>query len=136
VRPGTPAVLGLDLTLLPQRLAVCRLEAADDVPTWALAGAFFSVTRTSGHFSVVCLEADVPAGVRAEIGFRAFEVAGPLDFSLVGILSSMLEPLARAGIPVLAVSTYDTDDVLVRETDVVSAAAALRGAGHRVVGLR
>jgi hypothetical protein len=124
----------LTLGLLAQRLAVCRLEAGEDLPAWALAGDFFSITRTGGELSIVCPEEAVPPGARAQIGFRALGVAGPLDFALTGILTSLLDPLAEAAIPVFAISTYDTDYVLVRERDLDRAVAALGGAGHRVSG--
>jgi hypothetical protein len=121
-----------DLMVLPDRLSVCRLDAGDVPPSWALASPFFSITRTSEELSVVCLEASVPEGNRAETGFRALAVEGPLDFSLTGVLSSLLDPLARAGISVFAISTFDTDYVLVRERELAPAIAALREAGHRI----
>lgn len=125
---------GRPLALAPARLAVCRLSAGDPAPDWALASAFFSITRTGEELSIVCPEASVPPGVRAEVGFRALGVEGRLDFALTGILSSLLDPLAEAGIPVFAISTFDTDFVLVREKDLDRAVAALRGCGHRVSG--
>jgi hypothetical protein len=124
----------LALALVPARLAVCRLGAWDDPPAWALASPFFSVTRTGGELSIVCPEAAVPPGVPAEVGFRALGVEGRLDFALTGILSSLLDPLAEAEISVFALSTYDTDFVLVRERDLDRAVAALRDSGHRVSG--
>ena len=126
----------LELTLLPRRLSVCRLDRGAPLPSWAFSGPFFSVTRTAGELSIVCDQTSVPPGVPAEDGLRAFEVAGPLDFSLTGILSSLLEPLALAGIPVFAISTHDTDYVLVRERDLPKAAAALRQKGYGVSGDR
>ena len=122
----------LTLRLLPGRLAVSRLGAGEDPPAWALADAFFSITRTGEELSIVCAEASVPAGVRAEIGFRALSVEGTLDFALTGILSRLLDPLAEVRISVFAISTYDTDFVLVREADLDRAVAALRGSGHRI----
>ena len=125
------------LTLLPDRLAVCRLEPEAPVPGWALSGAFSSVTRTPGELSVVCSEADLPArqsprpaaaaaaDLRVERGFRAFRVEGPLDFALAGVLAGLLAPLARAGIPVFALSTFDTDYLLVRGAQAEEAARAL-----------
>jgi hypothetical protein len=82
--------------------------------------------------SIVCGEACVPDEARAERGFRAFQVAGPLEFSLTGVLSSLLDPLAGASIPVFVLSTYDTDYVLVREADRRRSLVALRQAGHRI----
>ena len=122
----------LDLEVLPERLAVCRLSPGEKVPSWAFESRFFSVTRTERELSIVCGEASVPSGTAAERGFRALEVQGPLDFSLTGILASLLDPLAEAGISVFALSTYDTDYVLVRQEALSRAVAALRGASHRV----
>lgn len=122
----------LDLTLLPERFAVCRLDAAEELPLWALGSPMSSITRTARELSIVCREAAVPPGVRAERGFRVLELSGPLDFALTGILTSLLDPLAEAGVSVFAISTYDTDYVLVREESFPRAVHALREAGHRI----
>lgn len=116
----------LTLTLLSETLAVCRLEPDDPVPSWADGPGFASVTRTDDELSVVCPERRVPDDVRAEGGWRAFRVEGPLDFSMVGILASLTGPLAAAGIPVFAVSTFDTDYLLVSSADVAGAVQVLR----------
>lgn len=121
----------LRLTLLGIPLAVCRIPHHEPVPDWAGDGdGFLSVTRTEREHSLVCAERLVPPGVVAERGWRAFEVQGPLDFGLTGVLASISGALADAGIPVFVVSTYDTDYVLVREGDVDGAVGALRGTGH------
>lgn len=117
------------LALLPQRLAVCRLAPDAPIPQWA-SGSFVAITRTPRELSIVCDESAVPDGVRRATGFRAFEVAGPLDFSEVGVLASLAQPLADAGVSLFAISTFDTDYVLVREADVDRAAKALAAAGH------
>ena len=123
----------LDLKLMDVQLAVCRLEPAGDLPAWALdAGSFSSVTRTAGECSVVCSEDVVPPGVQCERGWRIFQVAGPLDFGLTGILASIAGPLADAGVSVFALSTYDTDYVMVKAQTVDQATRALETAGHRV----
>ena len=122
----------LTLLLLDGRFAVCRLAAADEVPAWAGDGTFTSVTRTRDELSVVCAEAAVPEGIRSEGGWRVFRMEGPLDFGMTGILASVAVPLAGAGVSIFAVSTFDTDYVLVKEGEVPRAIAALRVAGHRV----
>ena len=114
----------LTLLLLPGPYAVCRLPPDAPTPDWAY-GEFVSVTRTAEELSVVCEERGVPESVQCERGWRCFKVQGPLDFSLVGVLASLLAPLAEAGIPVFTVSTYDTDYILVREGDVERAAEAM-----------
>lgn len=122
--------MNLRLSILPERLAVCRLAASDAVPAWAASGSFSSVTRTPAELSIVCAEAAVPGSVGRESGFRAYVVAGPLDFGLTGVIASLTEPLARAGVPVFVVSTFDTDYLLVREERLEEASAVLRRAGH------
>jgi hypothetical protein len=121
---------GLDLELLPGSLAVCRLDPGAALPPWALEGAFATVSRTTAELSVICAAGSVPPGIRAEGPFRALRVRGVLDFALVGILARLTGPLAAAGVPLLAVSTFETDYVLVRSEDLDRARAALGEAGH------
>ena len=116
-----------ELRLLAGRYAVCRLAADADVPA-----AFFSVTRTADELSLVCAEQQAPEEARCERGWRIFQVAGPLEFSLTGVLAAIAAPLADAGVSIFAISTFDTDYVLVKEDDVAKAVEALRAAGHRV----
>lgn len=121
----------MKMTLYESRFAICRLDPHDPIPAW-VDGALLSITRTPRELSILCAESAVPAGVRAETGFRAMEVLGPLDFSAVGILASLAAPLAEAGISILAVATFDTDVVLVREGDLERAVAALGAVGWGV----
>jgi uncharacterized protein len=122
----------LTLTVLEGRLSVCRLDAGAEIPAWAIGDSFFSVTRTEDELSVVCLEGDVPEGVPQEQGWRAMKLEGPFELSMVGVLSSVTTPLAGTGVSIFAVSTFDTDYVLVREEQLDLAADALRGHGHEV----
>jgi len=124
----------LELTVLPDRLGVSRLDAREALPSWALESPFFSITRTGRELSLVSGETDIPPDLRARTGFRALEVSGPLDFALTGILFSLLEPLAEARIPVFVISTHDTDYVLVRDADLERSVRTLRQAGHRIAG--
>ena len=124
--------VALRLSVLDDRFAVCRLEPGSEVPGWATEAGFFSITRTPDELSVVCPEPFVPAGTVCERGWRALGIEGPLDFSLVGILSAITEPLAEAGISFFAVSTYDTDYVLVREDTLEHGISTLHQAGHEV----
>lgn len=118
--------------MLDGGLAVCRLGPEEPVPPWATARAFWSVTRTARELSIVCEEALAPASVRAERGFRAIVIEGPLDFSWIGILASLAGPLAEGGVSMLALSTYDTDYLLVREESLGRARDVLAAAGHEV----
>ena|SRR5579884_1113467 len=112
--------------------AVCRLGSNDAIPAWATAGHFFSITRTADELSVVCRHDVVPEGVLSEGGWRCLRVAGSIPFSVVGILASLTTPLANAGISSFALSTFDTDYLLVKEKDWAAAVEALRGQGHNV----
>ena len=122
----------MQLTLLPTPLAVCRLYTAADLPLWAI-GCFVSCTRTDEELSIVCEAARVPAGVRSETGWRAFKVAGPLEFPQVGVLSALAAPLAAAGVSIFVVSTFDTDYLLVKEARLAEASRALEAAGHTIL---
>jgi hypothetical protein len=127
--------MNLTLSVLPGRYAICRLRPADPVPSWAGAGDFVSVTRTGEELSIVCAETGVPAGVDCERGWRCLKVAGPLDLSLTGVLASLAGPLAEARLSVFAVSTFDTDYLLVKETHLPSVVDVLTRSGHRLDNL-
>ena len=122
--------LQLALSLLPATFAVCRLPAGAALPAWATAGAFYAVTRTADELSIVCVQEQVPVGVTCQPGWRCLQVAGQLDFALTGVLASLAQPLAAAGVSIFALSTYDTDYLLVPEVQLDAAQAALRSAGH------
>ena len=120
------------LSLLPGRFAVCRLEPTAPLPAWVWSGRLASVSRTRDELSVVCAEEVVPADVLAERGWRCFKVEGPLVFAMTGVLASLAVPLAEAAVSIFALSTYDSDYVLVPEARLTQALGALRGAGHTV----
>jgi uncharacterized protein len=122
------------LVVLEDELAVARLDASDPIPEWGHRGSLSSIARTPEELSIVCAAAAVPAGIKAERGWRSLRVAGRLDFSLTGVLASIAGPLAAADVSIFAVSTYDTDYVLVREQCLPAAIACLRKAGHEVTG--
>lgn len=124
----------MQLYALDDLYAVVRLEPDADIPPWARTGHFWSVTRSDSELSVVCPQDEVPTDASAERGWCAFEVAGPLDFSLTGVVSSLVTPLADERIPLFVVSTFETDYLLVREHDLHRSVAALTSAGHSVNG--
>jgi len=126
----------LNLILSPDTFAVCRAAPDDPIPSWAASGPIYSITRTPDELSIVCLQALVPAGIRHEPGWRCLRVAGTMDFTAVGDLASLAGPLAEAGISLFAFSTFDTDYLLVKETDLEKSKAALRRAGHTIEGGR
>lgn len=122
----------LQIRVVSGRFAVCRLSANAAIPEWANGPGFVSITRTGDELSIVCAEDRAPAGIRCERGYAAIRVAGTLAPELVGVMLSLAAPLAEAGIPILAIGTYDTDYVLVRHADLDAAVLALREAGHDV----
>ena len=123
----------LQLSLLPDVLAVCRLEPSDRIPEWATRTGFFSVSRTTDQLSIVCANSEVGDEVRASRGWRAIKIEGPLDLDLVGILVSVAVPLAHAGIGILPIGTFDTDYILVRDQQLAQAIKALRATGFHIV---
>ncbi len=124
----------MDLRVLSERLSVCRLPVDAPWPVPVAGTSFYSATRTGSEVSVVCSEDEAPTGdhVRVEPDWRALEVAGPLDFSMVGVMAALTAPLADVDVSVFVVSTYDTDYVLVHAAALEKAIEALRSAGHAV----
>lgn len=121
----------MNLLVLPGTLVVARL--APDAPAPAEGRGFWSLTRTAEELSLVCAPEAVPAGAATEGPFRALMVQGPLDFALIGILAELTAVLAKAGISLFALSTFDTDYLLLRAERLQEAIAALRAAGHGIL---
>ena len=121
----------MELELLFGPYALCRLPVGSDPPKW-LKGGFYSVTVTPTEVSIVCEAARVPAGTPHEPDWRCLVVKGTLDFNLTGILSSFAAPLAEAGVSLFALSTFDTNYLLVTNDCLEEAVAALTAAGHTV----
>ncbi|MBZ5615200.1 MAG: ACT domain-containing protein [Acidobacteriia bacterium] len=125
--------------VLGEQLAVCRLPSEARIPAWALEGGFFCVVRTRDELSIVCREdvctADrIPDGAPVERGWVALKLEGPFPFSMTGVLASFVQPLAEAGIPIFAISTFDTDYVLIKRQNLEQAVLALAAARHENVG--
>lgn len=121
------------LLLLDDLLAVCQFPATAPFPEWAQAEGLLALVRTPQEVSIVCAERFVPPGVKAEPGWRALMVEGPLEFNQVGVLSSLTESLAQAGVSIFAVSTFNTDYVLVKQSQLDQAVRALEQAGHELL---
>jgi hypothetical protein len=121
------------LSLLPQTYAICRLEPNGPIPFWTLLGDdFVSLTRTLQELSVICLQENVPAEIQAERDWHCFKVEGSFDLSVSGIHVSLAIPLAQAEISVLAIATYETDHILVKEADMDRMISVLEDAGHTI----
>jgi hypothetical protein len=130
---ATPSAIAF--SVLPGTWAVVRLAPGDAIPPWALAApGLVSFTRTADELSVVCAQAAVPPGCRAEPGWALLAIRGPLPFDQVGVLAAVSTPLAAAGVSLFAVSTFDTDYLLVKTDRLDTACQALRSAGHVQVG--
>jgi hypothetical protein len=126
------------LEILTDTLAICQLDSTQPLPPWARLreDEFLSVTRTRDELSIILAQSRAPAAVKCERNWRAFKVRGPLDFNQVGIIAGLSGTLADAGVSIFALSTYDTDYVLVKQGDLERAAAALRRAGYPVAHRR
>ena len=122
----------LTLNVVDSIFAVSRLEPHAPIPPWATAGDFFSITRSADELSVVSPQEGVPHGVKCERGWRCLRVAGAIPFSVVGVLASLTVPLGEVGISVFAISTFDTDYLLVKAEDLERAVDALRRRGHSI----
>jgi hypothetical protein len=122
----------LVIQVLPGEFAIARLAADAPLPAWAESPVFASATRTAAELSVLCPARQVPAGVKAEAGWRVLRLRGPFAFTETGILASVLDPLAFSRISILALSTFDTDYVLVKGTALDAAVRTLRNAEHTV----
>jgi hypothetical protein len=125
----------LKYRVLTERLAVCRAAADTPIPDWVQRAGFFCVTRGVDELSIVCPEdrARDQAGLRVEPKWVAFRLEGPFPFSMTGVLASFVQPLADAGVPIFAISTFDTDYVLVKVENLTRAQAALNAAGHEPI---
>jgi hypothetical protein len=122
----------LTLTVLPETYTICRLDAKAELPEWSARGEFVSLTRTPDELSIVCLESNVPSGTECESDWRILKCEGPLDYALPGIIASLAEPLADAGVPIFPIATHETDYILVKEPHLQMAINALTSYGHAV----
>ena len=126
----------LDIALLPEEYAVCRLPAGSSIPTGLLSGpddsGVVSVTWTANEVSIICRADRVPSDAAVETPWRCLRVVGPLDLALTGILASLVVPLANARVNIVAFSTYDTDYLLVPTVRLEEALATLIHTGHRI----
>jgi uncharacterized protein len=120
-------------TTLRGPYAICKLHSAAAIPSWTANGTFSSITLTSNELSIICEEAHMPPGTKAERGYSCLRLEGPFDFQAVGILESFLAPLAQSGVPIFAVSTYDTDWIFIQEKHWTAALSVLVDAGHELL---
>jgi hypothetical protein len=113
--------------------AIVRLAPDAAVPEWATKGEFSSITRTADELSVVCVAENLPADLDSPQRWICLKLEGPFPFSMTGVLLSFIEPLSANGVPIFAISTFDTDYVLVQKDFAGGALDILRRAGHELV---
>lgn len=123
----------LTMKLLKEKFAVCRLEKNDTIPVWSENSSFYSITRTTDELSIVCLESDVPAHIKHESNWRILKIEGPLDFSLIGIISKISSILAEEKISIFALSTFDTDYILVKDDNIENAIHTLSKNNYEII---
>ena len=126
----------LKFRLLPGHYSIVRLAPDARVPDWARQGDFTSVTRTADELSIVCPAGNLPAGVPSPHRWICLKLEGPFPFSQTGVLLSFIEPLSTNGIPIFAMSTYDTDYVLVQEEFAGASLHILQEAGHELLAAK
>lgn len=123
----------LTLKLLKGRYGICRLDNDDFIPEWAKEGDFLSITKTPEELSIVCSQSSIPGNIKSERDWRILKVEGPLDFSLVGILAPISTILAQSGISIFAISTFDTDYILMKDSNVDKAIESLSKEGYNIM---
>ena len=123
----------LTMKLMEGLYGVCRLNRDEAIPEWVFQGSFYSVTKTLNELSVVCSQDNIPDEIKCEKDWRILRVEGPLDFSLIGILSSISTTLANKGISIFVISTYDTDYIFVKDKKVDMAIDALSAEKYEII---
>ncbi|MDB0439943.1 ACT domain-containing protein [Clostridioides difficile] len=122
----------MKLKLFLEEYAVCRLSSNSKIPTWIDTKNFYSITKTDDELSVVCSNNNIPSDVKSEKEWRILKILGPLDFVLIGILSKISGLLADNKISIFAISTYDTDYILIKEKDIKNACKILNCNGYEI----
>ncbi|HET7106299.1 MAG TPA: ACT domain-containing protein [Candidatus Acidoferrum sp.] len=130
-----PANRILTLSVMEGLYAIVKLPSDAEIPAWAAGSAFFSVTRTLDELSVVSAEASVPLELNASRGWRMLKVHGPSAFEETGVVAALANPLARVGVGIFVISTFDTDYLLVQQEEIPVAVETLEHAGHTILGL-
>jgi len=129
---ATRMALKLKFWLTRSNYGIVRLAPEAAVPEWALQGEFTSVTRTREELSIVCPIENLPREVNSPHRWICLKLDGPFPFSQTGVLLSFIEPLSKNGIPIFAVSTFDTDYVFIQEEWSGAGLDFLRRAGHEL----
>lgn len=118
---------------LPGSFAICRFPADAPSPQLPATASFASITRTGDELSIVCRADQAPRDAKCEGLWACFKLEGPFPFSQTGVLASFVDPLAEHGVPIFAISTFDTDYVLVKAEHTSTARQTLQDAGHELI---
>jgi hypothetical protein len=121
------------LEILPESFVICRFPSDAPLPVWWETLPFCSISRTDDELSIICVEQTVPEDVACSRGWMAFKVRGPFAIDAIGVLAALTRPLADSNISIMAVSTYDTDYILVKRESLDGAIAAFEAAGHAII---
>ncbi|TGY43714.1 ACT domain-containing protein [Clostridium sartagoforme] len=122
----------LTLKLLKDKYSVCRLDKNNEIPKWIFDEEIFSITKTEDELSIVCLQDKISNDIICEKDWKILKIEGPLDFSLVGILSKISTLMANNKISIFAISTYDTDYILIKEESVDKAIKVLESNSYSI----
>ncbi|MBD7911685.1 ACT domain-containing protein [Clostridium sp. Sa3CVN1] len=125
----------MNIKVLEENYIVCRLDNEEVVPRWVNSKKFTSITRTEDELSIVCEDKNIPQEIKVERTWRILKIEGPLDFSLIGILSNISSILAEEKISIFAISTFDTDYILVKEEDLEKTINTLIANGHNIINI-
>ncbi|PGB79283.1 amino acid-binding protein [Bacillus toyonensis] len=125
----------MNLTILDTTFSVIKLPKTEEIPSWASKGELFSITRTIEELSIVCASSNVPDNILKDVehDWKCIKVEGILDFGLTGILSSLANPLADNNISIFAISTFNTDYLLVKLHSIEKAKSELENSGHTFI---
>jgi uncharacterized protein len=129
---GASGIFMLTLKVTPWHLSLAQLPHGSDCD-WAKSSAFYTISQTAEELSVVCETSLIPQSIKQQKNWRAFYIDGVLDFSLVGILAKISSILAAAEISIFAISTYNTDYILIKEEKLEPAIEVLRGKGYQII---
>ena len=123
----------LQFEVLPNRFAVCQLDMVKPLPNWVFSSSFYTVSKTADELAVVCEEDLVQDEIVKSVGWRLLKINAVLDLSLTGITAQFSTALAKAGVNLSVIATYNTDYILEEEAKLTTAIEALRGAGFEVI---
>jgi hypothetical protein len=118
---------------LADTFAIARLAPDAAIPPWATTGVFTAITRTADELSIVCPTKNLPPDIHSSHRWICLKLEGPFQFSQTGVLLSFIQPLSENGIPIFAISTYDTDYVLIQEEFAGATLNLMRTAGHELI---